>query len=113
MRMSGTELKFTKRTASAANDNIWKIKLHNLCVYREYHPWLFSTRKKEEIWLIPMTKTLIPTEKSDGKSHNTKNASKKFDYIAIADRLRTVSWINYSYQINVVNRFTGRTVPIS
>ena len=65
--------------------------------------------KKEEIWLSPMTKAPTPTEMSKGQSDNTKNATKKFDYTAVADRLRTVSWSNYSHPTGVVNRFTGPT----
>ena len=63
--------------------------------------------KKEEIWLSPMTKAPTPTEMSKGQSDNTNNATKKFDYTAVADRLRTVSWSNYSHPTGVVNRFTG------
>ena len=36
-----------------------------------------------------MTKAPLPTEMSKGQSDNTNNATKKFDYTAIADRLRT------------------------
>ena len=43
-----------------------------------------------------MTKALTPTEMSKRQSENTKNATKKFDYTAIADRLKTVSWRNFS-----------------
>ena len=39
-----------------------------------------------------MTKVLIPTEMLNGQNDNTKNnATEKFDYTSIADRLRTVS----------------------
>ena len=59
-----------------------------------------------------MTKTLIPTEKSNGQSQYKKNVTKKFDYTAIAKRLRTVSWGNYSHPTGVVNLFTGPTFPL-
>ena len=36
-------------------------------------------KKKEEIWLSPMTKAPTPTEMSKGQSDNTNNATKKFD----------------------------------
>ena len=36
-------------------------------------------KKKEEIWLNPMTKAPTPTEMSKGQSDNTNNATKKFD----------------------------------
>ena len=41
--------------------------------------------KKEEIWLRPMTKAPTPTEMSKGQSDNTNNATKKFDYTAVAE----------------------------
>ena len=44
-----------------------------------------------------MTKALALAEMSKGKSDNTNNATKKFDYTAIANRLRTVSWSNYGH----------------
>ena len=50
-----------------------------------------------------MTKAPSPTEMTKGQSDNTNNATKKLDYTVIADRLRTVSWINYSYPTGVVN----------
>ena len=67
----------------------------------------WNQEKKEEIWLSPMTKAHTPTEMSKGQSDNINNATKKFDYTAVADRLRTVSWSNYSHPTGVVNRFTG------
>ena len=66
----------------------------------------FLQDKKEEIWLSPMTKAPTATEMSKGQNDNTNNATKKFDKTAIADRLRTVSWSNYSHLTAVVNRFT-------
>ena len=41
------------------------------------------------------------------ENDNTSNATKKFDLTAIADRLRTVSWSNYSYPTGVVNLVYG------
>ena len=45
--------------------------------------------KKEEIWLSPMTKAPTPAELSKGQNDNINNVTKKFDYTAVADRLRT------------------------
>ena len=67
----------------------------------------YLKEKKEEIWLSPMTKAPTPTELPKGQSDKTNNATKKFDYTAVADRLRTVSRSNYSHPTGVVNRFTG------
>ena len=60
------------------------------------YPVQGKSEKKEEIWLSPMTKAPTPTEMSKGQSDNTNNATKKFNYTAVADQLRTVSWSNYS-----------------
>ena len=51
-------------------------------------------------------------EISKGQSDTTNNATKKFDYTAVADRLRTVSWSNYGHPTGVVNRFTSPTFPL-
>ena len=60
-----------------------------------------------------MTKSPTPAEMSKGQSDNTNNATKKFDFTAVADRLRTVSWSNYGHPTGVVNRFTGQTSPLT
>ena len=59
-----------------------------------------------------MTKALIPTEMSKGATRQHKDVTKKFDYTAIADRLKAVRWSNYSHPTDVVNRFTGPTFPL-
>ena len=71
----------------------------------------YYTEKKEEIWLSPMTKAPSPTEMSKGQSDNTYNVTKKFDCIAVADRLRTVSWSNYRHWTGVVNLVYGPNLP--
>ena len=57
-----------------------------------------------------MTKALTPAEMSKGQSDNTNNATKKFDYTAVADRLRTVSWSNYGHPTGVVNLVYGHNL---
>ena len=58
-----------------------------------------------------MTKAPTPTEKSKGQSDNTSNATKKFDYTAVADRLRTASWSSYGHPAVVVNLVYGPNLP--
>ena len=58
-----------------------------------------------------MTKAPTLTEMSKGQNDNTNNATKKFDYRAVADRLRIVSWSNYSHQTGVVNMAYGPNLP--
>ena len=58
-----------------------------------------------------MTKVPTPTEMSKGQNDNTNNATKKFDYRAVADRLRTVRWSNYGHQTGVVNLAYGPNLP--
>ena len=62
--------------------------------------------KKEEIWLYPVTKAPIPTEKSKKQRDNRTNATKNLHYTTIADRLRTVSWVIAVTQLVWLNRFT-------
>ena len=40
-----------------------------------------------------------------------KQRHKKFDYTAVADRLRTVSWSNYGHPTGVVNLVYGPNLP--
>ena len=65
---------------------------------------------KEEIWLSPMTKAPTPTEMSKGQNDNTNNATKKFDYKVVADRLGTVNWSNYQFFSRTCRNFS-RTIP--
>ena len=58
-----------------------------------------------------MTKAPTPTEMSKGQKDNTNNATKKFDYRSVADRLRTVSWSNYGHPTGVVNLVYGTKLP--
>ena len=63
-----------------------------------------------------MTNAPTPAELSKGKSDNTNKATKKFDYTAIADRLRTVSWSNYghpsSFSMNIVKNSKLTLKPV-
>ena len=58
-----------------------------------------------------MTKAPTLAEKSKGQSDNTNNATKKFDYTAVVDQLRTVSWSNYGHPTGVVNLVYGPNLP--
>ena len=55
-----------------------------------------------------MKKAPTPAEMSKGKSDNTNNAAKKFDYTAVVDQFRTVSWSNYGHPTGVVNRLRAQ-----
>ena len=59
-----------------------------------------------------MTKASTPTEISKGQRDNINNATKKFDYTAVADRLKMVSWSNYDHPTGVVNLVYGPNLPI-
>ena len=50
-------------------------------------------------------------EMSKGQSDNKNIATKKFDWTAVADRLRTISWSNYSHPTGVVNLAYGLNLP--
>ena len=61
-----------------------------------------TLEKKKEIWLSPMTKSLIPTEKSkiNGQLKTPPKTS-------ITQRLRTVSWSYNCHSTGVVKRANG------
>ena len=61
--------------------------------------------KKEEIWLRIMTKAPTPTEKNPKINMTTQKCYQNYDCTTIADRLRTVSWINNS-------NLTGAVKPV-
>ena len=46
-----------------------------------------------------------------GKVTTQTTPQKKFDYTAVADRLRTVIWSNYGYPIGVVDMVYGPSLP--
>ena len=53
-------------------------------------------KKRIEIYLSPMTNVPIPTKIINKASGGTKTLP-KIEYTRIADRLRTISWSNYSH----------------
>ena len=70
--------------------------------------WVFLSVSPREKWR-DLTQSY---DKSPYTNRNVKRAKwqhkqrhKKFDYTAVADRLRTVSWSNYSHPTTVVNQF--------
>ena len=68
-------------------------------------------KKKVEFWLSPMTKAPAQTEMSKGQIDNTNNAAKKFDYTAVAGRLRTVSWSNNGHPTGVIDLVYRPNLP--
>ena len=68
------------------------------------------TRKMKRSDSILWKKASIPAEMSNGLSDNRNNATKKFDFTEVADRLGTVSWQNQGHPTCVVtdNSFIGR-----
>ena len=61
-----------------------------------------------------MTKAPTPTDMLKGAKWQHKKRNKKFDYTANADRLRTVSWSNYSHPTDVVKPVYERsTFPLT
>ena len=85
------------------------------CDFKSFLVQFVLMRIKQEIWLSPMTKSLTPTEMWKGQIDKTKDkidATTKFDYKAISDRHRMVSWSTYDHATGVVNRFWGLTFPL-
>ena len=63
-------------------------------------------REKERDFLSPMTKAPYQ-QKIQQPIDNTKYANKNFDYTTIVNRLRTVSWSNYSHPTGVIKPVYG------
>ena len=62
---------------AAFDDNSYfTLIVYIICVCQRFYLWK-DIRKKEEIWLSPITKAPTPTEMSKGQSDNTNNATKK------------------------------------
>ena len=89
---------------------MWEELLSHFCNIRK-STLSRSYGKKENIWLIPITKNPTHTEKSKKQRDNTKNATKNSEFTTIADWLRAVSWSNDSDQTGVVNPVYG--IPVS
>ena len=86
--------------------------------YFEAEYCLFCSRRRVAVaryrmicLVLSMTKAPTPTKMSKGQNDNTNNATKKFDYRAVEDRLRTVSWSNYGHPTVVVNLVYGPNLP--
>ena len=74
---------------------------------------VYLLREKERDRLSPTTKAPTPTKISKNKRDSTKNSTKNFDYITIADRPRTVSWGNDSHPTGVAKPVHGiPTLPL-
>ena len=118
---------------SFKNESACEIKQSALLVYLGGLLPLVSYKLKEkEIWLSNLRKVPIPTEnppppppkkknqnktkqkKTKKKQTNkqthkweNKNAIKKYDFTTLPDRLRTVSWNNYSHPTDTVKQVYG------
>ena len=68
-------------------------------------------RKRKRSDLVLWQKPIHEQKCQKGQSDNTNNATKKFDYTAVADRLRTVSWSNYGHPTGVGNLVNGSNLP--
>ena len=74
---------------------------------------MFLVWIRYETGLILWEYSVRAAEMSKGQSDNTNNTTKKFDYTVVVDRLRTVSWSNYSHPTGVVNLVYGPNLPTS
>ena len=79
-----------------------------LILYKQFY-WskvmIKIKRKRSDLvlWQKPCPRRNVKRTKWQHKQRH-----KKFDYTAIANRLRTVSWSNCGHPTGVVNRFTGQ-----
>ena len=94
-----------------------KLIWHEYCASKmkyitsQSHP--FDGRKIKRPDSVLITKTLVPTENKK-KQWQPKNATKHFDCITIADRLRTVSVSNNNHPTGMVKPVYGsQTFPLT
>ena len=75
-------------------------------------PFVYKRKRKRKRYdSVLWQKAPTLTEMSKGQSDKINNATKKFDYTEVADKLRTVSWSNYGYPTGVVNLVYGPNLP--
>ena len=71
-----------------------------------------ETRQLQETLISTLEHLQIPKwDRTMCPEDNTNNATKKFDYRVVADKLRTVSWSNYGHPTGVVNLVYGLNLP--
>ena len=109
------------------------IKWYNLCLQiiqlQTRYPLIYSLYRREEVCVIKKELTgdvrrekgRDLTQSYDKIPYTNKNVKrakwqhkqrhKKFDYTAVVDRLRTVSWSNYGHPTGVVNLVYGPNLP--
>ena len=83
-------------------------------IHTHKHHKCFTLRKEKKVRDLtqsydksPYTSRKVKKAKWQHKQRHTN-----FDYTAVADRLRTVSWNSYGFPTGVFNRFTGPTFPL-
>ena len=72
---------------------------------------IFFKRKRKRSDPVLWRKPLHQQKCQKGKVTTQTIQQKKFDYTAVADRLRTVSWSNYGRPTGVVNLVNGPNLP--
>ena len=85
---------------------LWNVIIQHITVHcsaRIMNCKLWIMREKGRDLTQSYDKSPYTSKMSKGRSDNTNNATKKFDYRAVADRLRIVSWSNYGHPTGVVN----------
>ena len=88
-----------------------KIQITHADHYRESDNFFFNKREKGRYLTQSYNKSPYTSRNVKRQSDNTYNATKKFDYTAVADRLRTVSWSNYGHPTCVVNLVYRPNLP--
>ena len=74
----------------------------NWCTWTGSRAPNLPTNRNSRVIRRPLKHSLYQNM-SNGQSYNTKNRLKQFDYTAIANWLKMVSWSNYINQTGVVN----------
>ena len=80
--------------------------------YHFYYSQILISIKRKKGRDLTQSYDKNPYTNRNVKSDNIYNATKKFDYTAVADRLRTISCSNYGHPTGVVNLVYGPDLPI-
>ena len=88
-------------------DYALRISLGTFSILHQYNPAIVLKTKRRRSDPVLWQKPLYQQKCQRGKVATQTTPQKSSIKQKIADRLRTVSWSNYSHPTGVVNRFTG------
>ena len=105
-------MKYRQHFRFVSESIVYKVAHTHTIMYFIFRRKFIHKRKRRRSDLV-VTKAPTPTDQSK-TTWQFKNATKKFDYTTIADRLKTVSWVNDSHLTDAVKPVYGiPTFPLT